>query len=225
MLSMSTEANDAAMAKIVGVHVGVVHWATSMTKPLLNRVWLPGIGVAVLVIVGVIIAYAARGKTALEPMCEGGVVGPKCYSDDASGLSLRLPGGWSVCSSVQGIALSLYNYGPHDIKLNHGFGKFPPGAAKIEVYPVSLKPGQSFEQWLSDWAAPTRNFRPRKFGKHDAVYDLVQNEMGGTLTIVSPLDGGKIVVIHVTPADSSSLSSAVAMLSTLDASGALCGQK
>jgi hypothetical protein len=98
---------------------------------------------------------------------------------------------------------------------------------KIEISSTKLKPDQSFEQWLSDWAVPKTEgvvlppaeYQPYTLGKYDAVSRLVSNDTGGSLEIILPLPDDRIVVIGVSPADSSAISDALSVLSTLDATG------
>jgi hypothetical protein len=100
---------------------------------------------------------------------------------------------------------------------------------KIEISSTELKPDQSFEKWLSEWAAPKTEgvilppaeYQPYTLGKYNGVSRLVSNDTGGSLEIILSLSDGRVIVIGISPADSSSLPDALSILSTLDATG-LC---
>ncbi len=148
---------------------------------------------------------------------------PVIITDPEGNFSLRLLPGWRA---YVGGTTVIINYDDENLG---GEGNFPPGALKIQIGVGKLEPGQSFEQWLSDWMAISTSFppdfpqptltatdsQPYTLGRYEGVTYFINSEPR-VLEIVLPVSDGRAIVISLTPADSPALSEALSMLSALD---------
>ena len=103
----------------------------------------------------------------------------------------------------------------------------PPNWLKIQIGAGRLKPGQSFEQWLSDRIAPETTSSdygsiitatepsPYNLGKY-AGASFVLTEGSTKIQEIALLNEGRIIDMGLTPADSLALSEALSMLSSIE---------
>ncbi len=151
---------------------------------------------------------------------------PVVIYDPVNHFSLRLLPGWYATmpdTNAIGGATQITNY---DIN-----NTLPPGGLFIQISSGSLKPGQSFAQWLSEWRAletspesgafgvTLTEPQPYTLGRYEGVTFIKNSLSGAHVLEIDLLSGdGRVVVIGLTPADSSALPEALLMLSTLEIS-------
>jgi hypothetical protein len=170
----------------------------------------------------------------LTPTPQIKFVGPECFVDRGRRFSLRLPYGWFASNPLSDSGISsLSNYNPDEIKYDHGAPvNLPPGHIKIEISYIQLDSEQTLEQWMNGEIASINSpisgrldakaSQPYsyKLGKYEGLTFTITDTVGWNARLIAlALDGGKIISIHLYPANSPAFSEALSILSTLDASG------
>ncbi len=149
---------------------------------------------------------------------------PYVITDPLNRISLTVfPGWYSRTPSAVAVAgvTRLANYDVYHVDPR------PPGGLDIQISAGPLDPGQTFEQWVTEWRAhitsPEFNPynvtltepQPYTLGTYQGVSFIGTGDSGvGTLEIDLHHEGW-VVVIGLSPADSPVLPEALAMLATL----------
>ncbi len=163
------------------------------------------------------------------------VSGPTRFIDQLNQFSLQLPTGWHTdgppdINSVGGASV-FYNYSRDEVKSNHGFIELPPNAIKVQVSSAKISEKENFEQWIS--AAIERTISSEQGKQYNTTttspyeYELagytglaysVTDSTGTTLLSINlQVDDNRVLIIIITPANSSSVSEAISILETLNA--------
>ncbi len=154
----------------------------------------------------------------------GPLIGPQIIYDPSGQFTMTLLSGWRA---YVGGTTVIINYDDEQLSDVH---TFPPGGLKIQIGVGELDPGESFEQWLSNWIAislsppPDSGLpnltatepQPYTLGNYDGVTYIINDEYS-IMEIVLSLSAERVMVIGLTPADSPALPEALSMLSTVEA--------
>jgi hypothetical protein len=150
---------------------------------------------------------------------------PYLITDTVNHFSMTVLPGWYAsipdAMAVGGVT-SISNYDQHLVD------EPAPGSVRIHISIGTLKPGQSFEQWLADWrvieTSPENGAfgvtltepQPLTLGLYQGV-SFIGNapNNAGILEIDLVTNDKRVAVIGVSPADSPFLSEVLLMLSTI----------
>jgi len=147
------------------------------------------------------------------------------FYEQANHYSLKLLPGWYAYSGNGGED-SITNY---DMEAITDLNRFQPGDLKINIGAGKLEPGQSFQQWVAHWitveASPSPDSsmppatatepQPYTLGHYEGIAFFVTGQLR-VMEIVLPWGDKGVMVIGLMPADSSAISEALSMLSTID---------
>jgi len=168
-------------------------------------------------------------STAPTPSYQKRFIGPTCLIEYSKKLSLHLPVGWY--GDVGTNSINIVNYDPDNIEYEHGKPKnIPTNSIKIEIYDLKLGSTQTLEQWVSAEKAQSQRHDsnsltiseniPYELGKYDGVaYALTDSDGWNSIVIALEIDANRGIVANIFPADSQAFPDALAILTTLDASG------
>jgi hypothetical protein len=153
---------------------------------------------------------------------------PYIITDPVNRFSMTVLPGWYAYTPDAKAIVGVTSIANYDMRLED---QQPQGGLSIQISIGQLKPGQSFEQWLTDWRAletspesgafgvTLTDSRPYKLGPYEGV-TFIGNKLNNPSVLEIDLltSGGRIAVIGLSPADSPVLSEAFQMLSTIEIS-------
>jgi hypothetical protein len=165
---------------------------------------------------------AATASAPAPPTPIGVVIGPQTFQNSTGQFQIALLPGWWAWSIG---TTSIKNY---DDEALGGEGDYPPGGLKIQIEVVEMPPGQSVEQWVSEFIAnvktayqdssrPGLSFtEPHAYvlGSHNGISYTI-GAQPSIMEVVLPQSDSRLIIIALMPSDSPALPEALSMLSTL----------
>ena len=160
-------------------------------------------------------------------------VGPGCFVDNyMEYFSLFVAHDWILYPAHTGGITYMYNYPPEELHWDHGFAELPPGWMKIEIYSMTLLPGQSLEEQMKVWFSQDEigQYQPYTLGKYSGLIRIIppipSEGYGGASNIIfSDIIFSKwetVLSINLWPIDSPTFEEALEMLATLEIGGETC---
>ena len=153
---------------------------------------------------------------------------PAIIYDPLNRFSVTLLPGWYAYTPDANAVAGVTTISNYDKRL---IDDPPPGSLSIQISIGQLEPGQSFEQWLSNWrlietspeygafGVTLTEPRPYTLGRYDGVTFIGNAPNSPSVLEIDLLTSdGRVAVIGLSPADSPILTEALQMLSTIEIS-------